>query len=205
MNASIGAIVLCGGQSRRMGQAKAWLNFGPEKMLQRVVRLVTSVAAPVVVVGAPGQELPSLPAEAVVVRDAVEGRGPLQGLLAGLAALPDATELAYATATDVPFLAPAWISHLAELIGDAELAIPHADGFYHPLAALYRRRSVLPAVEALLASGRSRPAFLAEAVRTRVVGVDELRPVDPALGTLRNLNTPAEYRQALQEAGLAAQ
>ena len=37
--ASLGAVVLCGGESRRMGRPKAWLPFGPERMLQRVVRL----------------------------------------------------------------------------------------------------------------------------------------------------------------------
>ena len=35
---NLGAVVLCGGESRRMGQPKAWLPFGPERMLQRVVR-----------------------------------------------------------------------------------------------------------------------------------------------------------------------
>ena len=27
----LGAVVLCGGESRRMGSAKAWLPFGPER------------------------------------------------------------------------------------------------------------------------------------------------------------------------------
>src|SRR3954468_24721927 len=97
-----GAVVLCGGQSRRMGQPKAWLPFGPERMLQRVVRLVGEVAGPIVFVAGPGQGLPPLPARASIVRDPVSGRGPLQGLAAGLAALPEQVELAYATATDVP-------------------------------------------------------------------------------------------------------
>ncbi|MGZ6054814.1 MAG: molybdenum cofactor guanylyltransferase, partial [Isosphaeraceae bacterium] len=56
----VGAVILCGGESRRMGQPKAWLPFGPERMLQRVVRLVSTVTGPIVVVAAPGQELPSL-------------------------------------------------------------------------------------------------------------------------------------------------
>ena len=50
-----GAVVLCGGESRRMGRPKAWLPFGPERLLQRVVRLVGTVAHPVVVVAAPSQ------------------------------------------------------------------------------------------------------------------------------------------------------
>jgi molybdopterin-guanine dinucleotide biosynthesis protein A len=183
-----------------MGQSKAWLPFGPERMLQRVVRLVREVVDSVVVVAAPGPPLPdSLP----IVRDSVAGRGPLQGLAAGLAALDDSVELVYATATDVPFLQPAWIGRLRELIGTHDLAIPYIEGYHHPLAALYRRATVLPAVEALLAEDRLRPVFLMESVRTRIVTIDEVRAVDPDLRTLRNLNSPEDYQRALADAGLS--
>ena len=202
MTAERGAVVLCGGQSRRMGRPKAWLPFGAEVMLQRVVRLVRTAVGPVVVVAAPGQDLPPLPSEVLVVRDAVLGRGPLQGLAAGLAALPGSVELAYATATDVPFLRPGWIAGLVDRIGDHDLAIPFIGGYYHPLAALYRRPVVLPAIEGLLAADRLRPVFLLDAVRTRVVTADEMQAIDPALDTLRNLNTPEDYAQALRDAGL---
>jgi molybdopterin-guanine dinucleotide biosynthesis protein A len=141
---TLGAVVLCGGASRRMGQPKAWLPFGPERMLRRVVRLVSAATGPVVVVAAPGQEVPPLPSDVVLVRDPVSDRGPLQGLAAGLAGLPDAVELAYATATDVPFLEPAWIVRLRDVIGEHDLAIPFVQGYHHPLAALYRRAAVLP-------------------------------------------------------------
>jgi molybdopterin-guanine dinucleotide biosynthesis protein A len=199
----LGAVVLCGGQSRRMGQAKAWLPFGPERMLARVVRLVSAAAGPIVVVAAPDQEVPPLPSDVLLVRDPVSGRGPLQGLAAGLAGLPEAVELAYATATDVPFLEPAWILRLRDRIGDHDLAIPFVEGYHHPLSALYRRATVLPAIVALLRADRLRPLFLMEAVRTRVVAADELRDVDPGLRTLRNLNTPEDYHSALAEAGFA--
>ena len=45
------------------------------------------VARPIVVVAAPGQDVPPLPAEVAIVRDEEQGRGPLQGLAAGLQAL----------------------------------------------------------------------------------------------------------------------
>ncbi len=48
-------------------------------MLQRVVRLVATVADPIVVVAAPGQDLPEVAREVTILRDAVAGRGPLQG------------------------------------------------------------------------------------------------------------------------------
>ncbi len=200
---SLGAVVLCGGESRRMGRPKAWLEFGPERLLQRVVRLVGAVARPIVVVAAPGQDLPALPDHVRIVRDLVSGRGPLQGLAAGFAALGDDVDLVYATGTDVPFLEPRWITKLAELIGDADLAIPSIGDYYQPLAALYRRRAVLPAIDTLLAMGRMGPLYLVDAVKTRVVALDEMRAVDPTLGTLRNLNRPEEYQHALEDAGFS--
>jgi molybdopterin-guanine dinucleotide biosynthesis protein A len=199
-----GAVVLCGGHSRRMGKPKAWLAFGPEPMLARVVRRLGEAADPIVVVAALGQELPALPAGVRLVRDPVPDRGPLQGLAAGLGALPETVELVYASATDVPFLEPAWVDRLHQLIGEHDLAIPFIDGYHHPLAALYRRATVLPAISALLAVDRLRPVFLLDAVCTRVVEATELRCVDPELRTLRNLNTPEDYQQALAEAGFGA-
>ena len=65
-----GAIILCGGKSSRMGRDKASLPFGPELMLQRVVRLLGEVVDPrkIVVVAAPGQSLPELPAGVTVAQ-----------------------------------------------------------------------------------------------------------------------------------------
>ena len=198
-----GAIVLCGGQSRRMGRPKAWLPFGPEALLQRVVRLVGEVAAPIVVVAAPGQDLPDLPDPIRIVRDPISDRGPLQGIAAGLASLPDDVELVYATATDVPFLHTGWVTRLVELIEAHDLAIPEIGGYLHPLAALYRKRSVLPAVERLLAEDRLRPVFLLEDLRALRVDEATMTRVDPSLATLRNLNTPEDYARALVEAGFS--
>ncbi len=186
-----------------MGRPKAWLPFGPERLLQRVVRLAGIVARPIVVVAAPGQELPDLPTEVSIVRDPVAGRGPLQGLAAGLAGLPDPVELVYATATDVPFLEPRWISRLVELIEAHDLAIPHIGDEYHPLAAVYRRESVLPVIQRMLDEDRLKLQRIVEFVRCRVVRKQEMIPVDPLLGTLRNLNHPEEYERALRDAGFA--
>src|SRR5262245_42075162 len=103
----VGGIILCGGQSKRMGQPKAWLPFGGESMLARVVRLVSEIVHPVVVVAASDQVLPPLPSDIQIVRDEEKERGPLQGLAAGLTALQGLVEAAYLSSCDVPFLKPA--------------------------------------------------------------------------------------------------
>jgi molybdopterin-guanine dinucleotide biosynthesis protein A len=194
----VGGIVLCGGQSTRMGRPKAWLPFGGEIMLPRVVRLLREVVEPVVVVAAPDQDVPPLPSEVVVVRDEERGRGPLQGLAAGLAALAGRADAAYLSSCDVPFLQPAFVRRLIERLGNASICVPHVGDYHHPLAAVYRL-DVLPTVRNLLAEGRLRPFFLFEAVPTRVLEAEELMDVDPTFQTLRNLNTPEEYEAALRE------
>src|SRR5437764_15154428 len=98
--ASVGGIVLCGGQSKRMGRPKAWLPFGAELMLPRVVRLLGEAVAPLVVVAAPGQDVPALPPDVTIVRDEEKGRGPLQGLAAGLRALEGRADAAFASSCD---------------------------------------------------------------------------------------------------------
>lgn len=185
-----------------MGRPKAWLPFGPETLLQRVVRLVSAAASPLVVVAAPDQSLPDLPLDVLIVRDPIPDRGPLQGLAAGLSALPPSVEFAYATATDSPFLRPAWIDHLALRIGPHDLAIPFANNFHHPLAALYRPCAVLPAIEQLLAANDLRPRSLLPLVRSLVLPADDFLSVDPHLDTLHNLNTPSDYSLALSRLGL---
>jgi molybdenum cofactor guanylyltransferase len=67
------------------------------------------------------------------------------------------------------------------------------------LATLYRRATVLPAIEALLAADRLRPFFLIESVKSLVLEPEQLRDADPDLRTLRNLNTPEDYQAALKE------
>ena len=56
-----------------MGVPKAMLPFGPERLLQRLVRRLREAVEPVLVVALPGQELPSLPSEIRVVYDRAEG------------------------------------------------------------------------------------------------------------------------------------
>jgi molybdenum cofactor guanylyltransferase len=183
-----------------MGTSKALLPFGPETMLQRVVRLLSGVVSPIVAVAAVNQTLPDLPADVIVTRDEREGRGPLEGLRAGLEALPEHVERAYVTSCDVPLLLPAFVEQLIELAVGYDVAVMEIDGFAHPLSAIYSR-ATLPHVEKLLSENRLRPLFLFEMVDTRRVGPAEMTS-DPGLLTLRNLNTPQDYEEALSAAGL---
>jgi molybdopterin-guanine dinucleotide biosynthesis protein A len=181
-----------------MGRPKAWLPFAGEIMLPRVVRLLAGVVHPIVVVAAPQQDVPPLPAGVAIVRDEEKGRGPLQGLAAGLKVLAGRAEAAYLSSCDVPFLKPTFVQRLIDLLGDDAICVPRVGGYHHPLAAVYRLE-VAEAVSRLLAENRLRPFFLFEAVPTRIVEATELADVDPTFQTLRNLNTSEDYEMAVQD------
>jgi molybdopterin-guanine dinucleotide biosynthesis protein A len=200
---NVGGVVLCGGQSKRMGRPKAWLPFGGEVLLPRVVRLLREAVEPVVVVAAPGQDLPPLPAGVDVIRDHRPGRGPLEGLTAGLEALRGRADAAYASSCDAPFLRPEFVRRLIDLLGDNAICVPRVGEHHHPLAAVYRLEAAVAAAR-LLAEDRLRPFFLFAAVPTRIVEAAELVDVDPTFQTLRNLNTPDEYEAALRDLNAAA-
>lgn len=203
----LGAVILCGGKSSRMGTAKALLPVGPELMLQRVVRIVSEVVAAenIVVVSAVGQPLPALPENVLFATDARADRGPLEGLAAGMSALGDRVDLVYATSCDVPLLQPAFVERMFELIGaDSpggwDIAVPRDGKFHHPLAAVYRV-SVLGHIKKLLAADRLRPFFLIQEMHSLEVPVEQLRAVDAELVSLENANHPDEYLAALDQLG----
>jgi molybdenum cofactor guanylyltransferase len=202
-NDRVGGIVLCGGQSARMGRPKLSLPFGGETLLGRVVRIVGEVVSPVVVVAAAGQELPALPGGTIVVRDEIEAHGPLAGLAAGLAALRDRADAAYVSSCDVPLLEAGLIRALIDALGTHELAVARDAGRIHPLAAVYRT-ACEDRVREFLAAGRLGLTDFVRQSDARLVDGPELRAVDPELRSLCNVNTPAEYEAALRAAGLTA-
>jgi molybdopterin-guanine dinucleotide biosynthesis protein A len=191
-----GGIVLAGGRSTRMGRPKAWLPVGGRTMLEAVVGAIADgladPAAPIVVVGAPGQDLPTLNARVLRIDDEVEGEGPLRGMAAGLAAIRGAAGAAFVSSCDAPFLRPAFVARMLALLGDHDIAVPVVAGLHHPLAAVYRV-DVLKSALDLLARNRRRPVFLFETCRTRIVTPADLQPADPGLDSLKNVNTPEDY------------
>jgi molybdopterin-guanine dinucleotide biosynthesis protein A len=204
IEAQSGGIVLCGGRSTRMGRSKALLPFGPELMLQRVVRILREAVSPVVVVASREQELPELPADVEIVRDEYDALGPLAGLAAGLKPLRGRVDAVFASSCDVPLLEPAFVRTMLSELQEADLAIPRDAQFYHPLGAVYRL-SVEEPIRELISAGRLRFTLLVELSRTRIVDVNDLRRVDPELRSLRNINTPEEYAEALRLAGFSPQ
>lgn len=180
-----------------MGLPKVMLPFGPESMLQLVVRRLGEAVRPVVVAARARQELPALPEWVHVVHDGQEDLGPMEGLKMALEWLQDSVEFAFVSGCDTPLLEPRFVSRMLELAAGFDIALPHVHGFDEPLAAVYRT-GLLPEVRQLLTTGCYSFAALFERVVTRRVTIEELSDVDPRLHSLVNINDLAAYRCALK-------
>ena len=186
-----------------MGTPKAALEWHGSTLLRRTVGILArATGGPVVVVRAPGQELPELPSDIKVIDDPQEGKGPVQGIAAGLAALADHADVAFVSSTDMPFLHPAFVRRVLRAVQEgADVGLPVARGYPQPLAAAYRTKLAATA-ERLVQEERLRPAFLFE--QCTVTRLDEatlkndpvLAALDPELTSVVNVNEPDDYRTA---------
>jgi molybdopterin-guanine dinucleotide biosynthesis protein A len=194
----LGAIILAGGRSARMGRAKEALPFAGAPLLARIAAALAPACDPVVVVARDAQqELPPLPASALRTHDEATGRGPLAGLAAGLRRLAAhgfaPADAAFVVACDHPFVDAAFARFVAGQLGDADAALPEVGGRVEPLCAVYRL-ACLPRVDALLAAGDAGPSALAASAAR--VPEAALRAFDPGLRALCDVDTTADYDAA---------
>ena len=187
-------LILAGGASRRMGRNKALLTLGGRPLIQRVVDALQAVSDEVLIIA--NQPDPYRFLHLPIIPDIQPGYGPLMGLYSGLQAARG--ELALLVAVDMPFLAPEFLRFLLAQAQehDADVVIPEAEGRLHPLCAVYRRATCLPAVEASIARGQRRLIAFHPQVRVRRIPESTLRTFSPDLRVLMNVNTPEELEQA---------
>ena len=187
------AVIMAGGDSRRMGRDKASLVLGEQTLLQRVADAMRAVFPQVVVsVRTPRAEI-ALPQ----VCDAHADAGPLAGLCAGLDyAAQNGQPWIFAVATDMPFLRPVLIETLAKYRSGVDAVVPMVDGHPQPLAAFYSINA-LPAVRALFA-GDGKRSLRAALERLQVVYVHaaDLIAADPGLDSFVDLDTPEDLGRA---------
>ena len=186
---SLAAVVLAGGESRRMGRDKATLPLPGEPgeattLVQHVVGVVGQRCEPVFVVAAPGQPLPTL--QVPVIRDELRGLGPLPATGRGLRAAAEAgARFAFVCAVDMPYLTVELIDDLARRAAEtnAEVVLPW-DGRSHYLAAVYRTE-LAERVDALIAAGERKMNALIEASDAQQIVTSDSRP-------LTNVNSAAD-------------
>ena len=187
----IAAIILSGGKSSRMGEDKALLNLGRQKMIEHVLNEMKDVFMDILIIGNPElYDFPGVP----VKPDIIPGRGPLSGIHAGL--IHTGKDYVFVTACDMPFVNKKLIQYMINnLDNNCDVLIPKVGQFMEPLFALYGRRCITP-IEENLHAGRYKVLDFLPKVRVNYIYPEEINAFIKPEKVFFNVNTPQELEQA---------
>ena len=191
VHSQLSGFVLAGGKSTRMGQDKAAVTLNGRTLLEHALAALREVCSHVAILGS--HELYG--ALAPVYEDIFPGRGPLGGIHAALAG--SQTQFNLIIAVDTPFLAPAFLSYLADraTASGAIVTTPEIDDYTQPLCTVYSL-DFLPIAEKALQLGNYKIVPLFPRDRTLVIKESELRRFAFAADMFENLNTPDDLARA---------
>lgn len=202
-NANIHAFVLAGGASRRFGRDKALVEFDGEPLIARLCRILQAANAENVRVIGDTEKYAHLGVECLP--DRWPGEGPLGGIITALRATEavgspsDQNQWCFIIGCDMPFLTIEWLQYLASraIASKAEVVVPESTYGLEPLCACWRV-SAAPALTRLFDSGVRRVTDAMKQLRTEVLDAADWKRFDKLNRLFWNMNTPAEYEEAIR-------
>jgi molybdopterin-guanine dinucleotide biosynthesis protein A len=162
----LSAVILAGGESRRMGRDKAWIEFDRQPLIARALSTVRQLGVgELFISGRAGEDYSAL--RCPVLFDLEPGCGPLGGVERALRAC--ASPLLLVLAVDLPHMTATCLQRLAERCDRLTGAVPRLDGELEPLAAVYPKRCHEIAVDCLAHSRRAARDFAQACLREGAV------------------------------------
>jgi molybdopterin-guanine dinucleotide biosynthesis protein A len=191
-----GAILAGGGATRFGGKPKGLEKVGGERILDRLVRVLTSALGhpPLLVANAADAE--SWRPDLRTVRDIRAGFGALGGIYT---AVMEAPAPVVCVAWDMPFVSEALVQTLAAELGDVDAVLPQSDGRrgVEPLCAAYGP-ACQEAIAASMEAGDLRAIGFHDRIRVGILPLDRVRTLaDPDL-LFFNVNTADDLAKADQ-------
>ena len=184
MEFDVSCAILAGGESRRMGQDKAFIQIGGISLFDHVYGKCRELFSELIVVTNQPQQFCKYQAHTVI--DALRGAGSLGGLYTGL--MRASNYHTFCVACDMPFLKPELVSYLIEKRLNYDIVIPITKEGVEPLHALYSKRCISP-IKKLLERGELKITRLLSEVRVWYCDEEELKKIDPSLASFTNVNT----------------
>ncbi|MGI9114790.1 MAG: hypothetical protein DLM52_10240 [Chthoniobacterales bacterium] len=181
------AVLLAGGESRRMGQDKAALVFEGEPLWRRQLQLLRQLAPEEIFVSA-RSDPEWRPQDIKLVLDKPPPQGPMSGIYAALSTMSNSHLIVLAV--DMPFLLKDDLQNLVSHAGEACGVVPVTHEHYEPLAAVYPRDAMKELVAALSSNDRSLQRLLERLVGLKMMKFVRVSQIDVA--RYRSVNTPAD-------------
>lgn len=190
------AIILSGGENRRMGRNKAFLAWKGRIFLQHIIGRLSPLFREILLVTREPERYVGFPVK--VVRDLDPARGPLTGILSGLSSSRDRKN--FCVACDMPMVRTDLVRYMMQRAGEADALIAVIRGrsnkgcpMPQPLHAVYDQRS-LPVMRRYLREGRRGMQGVLRSLNTRFLDEKEVARIDPSLSSFVSINTVEDYR-----------
>jgi len=180
------AVILTGGESRRMGWDKADIEFHGRTLLQHAEDVLSPLFAEVLV--SVHASRPNLELSQVV--DAFDGRGPMIGIASALAAVK--TDWLFVAGCDMPYLSPELVRHMAGKRMGHDAVLAEIGGCVQPMPAFYAKQTCLPAMQTRIEQGKRSLMRLIPSLNTAILTGDDLRPFDSGLRSFSDFDTPED-------------
>jgi molybdopterin-guanine dinucleotide biosynthesis protein A len=184
------AVLLAGGESRRMGRDKAAIEFEGQALWHRQLEVLRAVGSQKIFVSA--RTSPSwLPDDAELLLDDPPSRGPLSGLTKALSAMR--TTHLLALAVDMPFMTTEQLDVLCELAAERRGVVPVIGERAEPLAAIYPEEAAVDFATALVGSDFSLQRVIRKLAVQEKVRLSAVPPQDEHF--YRSMNKPADFKE----------
>jgi len=188
-------VILAGGKGSRLGREKAWVQINGQTLLERAIDKLGFLGKKIIIVRAPGQELPpfNITEDVEIVTDVYPGKGPLVGIYSGLVA--GGADTSFVIACDMPFVNVDLARYMLNLSTDFDAVVPEYNCFLEPLHAVYSGKCV-DIIRGLISKEEYKVDRLLDSVRVRYVKEDELSRFDPEHLSFFNINKPQDLQKA---------
>lgn len=185
------AIILSGGNNRRMLRNKAFLQIKQKTIIEREIEVLSTLFSRIIVVTHTPENHEYLRVD--LVSDLLSGKGPLGGIYSGLIASKD--KYNFVVGCDLPFLNAGLISYMVKVTNGHDIVVPKLNGFVEPLHAVYSKHCLIPIRRQLDRNELRIQSFFGE-VKVRYVGKSEIEGYDPDHIAFFNINTEDDLKKA---------
>lgn len=187
----ISIAILAGGQSKRMGQDKAFLPVGTGPVIERVLQMVQPLSDDLFISTNSPDKYEKYGLR--LVGDIYPDKAALGGLFTAIHAAQYHNVLV--VACDMPFLNAELLRYLITLADSADVVVPMIDPPQPETMHAVYSKVCLKSIESRLLQNRLKIIGFFDDVTVRYVERSEIEKFDPHFHSFINMNTPEEWEQ----------
>jgi len=184
-------IILCGGQSSRMGQNKALMKLGGITLIEHVINALKPICSEIIL-SVNNDDLNFLPHQKV--NDLIEGIGPIAGFYSSLKNSNSTENII--VSCDMPFISSAFLQYLLQQLNNFDIVLPIYNNKIQTVTGIFSKK-ILPDLKNQITLKNFVPVNIFEKCNTLFVHPEE-KDFKNLQFEFFNINTIEDYHKAIE-------